>query len=496
MTQEFLEAGVNRDSAIAAAKEDLNFFAAISIPEIFKFAYPKEFIAIWQILQVAIRRIKGKDFLAIGIPRGFGKTLLLKLYVCYIILFTDRRFILVVCNTQALAENFLSDVVDIMSSLNIVALFGDWRLSLEKDTLNQKKFSFRGRPIVIAALGAGSSLRGLNIKFVRPDVIVMDDMQSREQAESIVEATKTLTWMIGTLLKAASPERCLYIFVGNMYPFEGSILKKLKYNPAWVSFICGAILEDGESIWPALKTVDDLLLELENDTSLGHPEIFYSEVMNDEEAGTRSGIDISRIVGLRSDQLPDWHSAGCIIVDPSGKSKKSDDTAIGVMLQYDDKPILKQLVVAKMDPKETVRTALTLALKFNLAAIIVEAVAYQATLIFWFEHFIAQLGITGIEVLPIYPGHASKSLRIQAMLKQLISGDILLHEDARSQVTYQITHYNPLKPTSNKDDILDILAYFYPIMKQYPYKIMRLYAMDADEAATEASFTDTLALPF
>jgi hypothetical protein len=483
LSEELLTAGVDRDSAVDAAKRDLNFFAALSIPSIFLFPYPVIFLAIWQILQTAIEKAKGKDYLAIGIPRGFGKTILLKLYAVYIVLFTDRRFILIVCNTQTLAENFLADVADILDSDNIQAIFGNWRLTLDKDRLDQKKFSFRGRPVVIAALGAGSSLRGLNIKFVRPDCIIMDDMQSREQAESPVESTKTTTWMIGTLLKAASPHRCLYIFVGNMYPFEGSILKKLKYNPTWISFICGAILEDGNSIWPDLKSVDELLTELENDTSLGHPEIFYSEVMNDEEAGTRSGIDVSKIKGYRDNDLPDWHSAGCIIVDPSGRAKHNDDTAIGVMLLYDEKPLLRELKVGKLDPKEQIRTAITLALKYQLPAIIVEAVAYQATLIYWAEHYLTQLGIKGIQVLPIYPGMSSKVLRITQSLRQIIADDIRLHESVRSQVTYQIVHWNPLKPKGAKDDILDIIAYFYPIIKDYKFQIMRLYAIDNEEAS-------------
>jgi hypothetical protein len=298
VSQDSQELGVDREQAVNAAQQDLNFFAALAIPEIFLYLFPVVFIAIWQILQQAAKREHGKDFLAIGIPRGFGKTILLKLYVVYLILFTDRRFILIVCNTDALAQNFLADVMDILNSTNIKNIFGDWALTAERETLHQKKFTFRGRGIVLAALGSGSSLRGLNIKYVRPDVIIMDDMQSREQAESVVESMKITTWMLGTLLKAASPHRCLYIFVGNMYPFEGSILKKLKYNPTWISFITGAIQEDGESIWPELKSIDDLLTELENDVQFGHPEIFYSEVMNDEEAGTRSGIDISQIKAL------------------------------------------------------------------------------------------------------------------------------------------------------------------------------------------------------
>lgn len=489
------EVAADRDDIVSAAKANLNVFASLAIPEIFRYMYPDIFLAVWQMLQVAIEKKKGKDYLALGLPRGFGKTILLKLYVLYIILFTDRKFILIVCNTQALAENFLSDVADMLSSTNIINIFGDWRLTVEKDTLNQKKFSFRGRPVILAALGAGSSLRGLNIKFFRPDCIITDDMQSREQAESQVESMKTITWMIGTLMKAASPERCLYIFVGNMYPFEGSILKKLKYNSAWISFICAAIREDGESIWPELKPVDELITELENDTSLGHPEIFYSEVMNDEEAGTRSGVDISKIRSYKDSDLPDWHHSGAVIIDPSLGTKKSDDVAIGVMLLYDTKPVLRALKVGKFSPKETIRHAILLALHYQLPAIVVESVAYQATLVFWFNFFIAQLGIRGLEALPIASGRANKNSQIILALKDLVTDEICLHESVRSQVTYQITHFNPIK-TNNKDDILDIIRYMQKVKSEYGVRIARPLSITGESEESTASFAETLDLAF
>lgn len=491
MTEALQEVGTERDAAINAAKNNLNWLAALAIPEIFQYPYPDMMLAIWQMFLSAVDKKKGKDHLAIGIPRGFGKTILLKLYVLYLILFTDRRFILVVCNTQELAENFLSDVADMLASDNIIRLFGDYRLTLERDTLKQKKFSFRGRPIILAGVGAKTSLRGLNIKFVRPDVIIMDDMQSREEAESIIESVKSITWMIGTLLKAASPHRCLNVFVGNMYPFEGTILKKLKYNAAWISFICGAILEDGESIWPELKPVEELITELENDTALGHPEIFYSEVMNDEEAGTRSGIDISSVKGIPSRELPEFHEAGFVTIDPSLGEKKSDDIAIGATLIYDEKPVIRELVVGKFTPLETIREALKLALKYGLGAIIVESVAYQKSLIFWFNQVKEQLGIEGIDAYPILPGKVGKNSRIIAALKQLVAKDILLHEDVRNQVIYQITHWNPLK-TTNKDDILDVVAYTYQIINLYKHAIACNIWINSDSADVPALFHEEL----
>ena len=490
------DVGVSRDEAISASRHSLDFFAALCVAEVFRFCYPPVFKAIWQLLTTSALEKVGKKRLAIGIPRGFGKTMLLKLFVAWCVVFTDRKFILVVCNTSTLAENFLSDVADILSSLNFLRVFGDWRITLEKDTQDLKKFHFRGRAVILAGLGSGSSLRGLNLKFNRPDIILMDDMQSKEEAGSATESVKSLSWMIGTLMKANDNNRCLHVFVGNMYPYEGSILRKLRTNAAWVSFITGAILEDGESLWPELRTVADILEELENDESLGHPEIFYSEVMNDEVAGSRSGIDFSKInKWTLPDEILEEAPAGFVIIDPSLGRKKSDDVAIGVCLIHNGEPVARELSVGKFDPGKQVSESLRLAVKYGLTAIVVESVAYQASLSFWMQQKLSQLGLTNIRVLEITPAGEMKVPRLLRMLKQLTADKdrIWLHKAVVSQVTHQITYFDPLK-TTNKDDILDILAYFYLVMAKHHYLLIKPLDMVLEEIS--ASGQEELELDF
>lgn len=490
------DVSVHRDQAIENSRKSLDFFAALSVPEVFQFCFPPIFLAIWQLLTSSALEVSGKKRLAIGLPRGFGKTLLLKLFVAWLIAFTDRKFILIVCNTAGLAENFIADVMDILQSVNFLRVFGDYRITLEKDTQSLKKFHFKGRPVILAGLGAGSSLRGLNIKFVRPDVILQDDMQSREEAASSIESVKTLSWMIGTLMKANNNARCLHVFVGNMYPYEGSILKKLKINPAWTSFITGAILEDGNSLWPELRSIEDILQELENDESLGHPEIFFSEVMNDDEAGSRSGIDFSKINVWRQEEYgPEQAVAGFVIIDPSLGKKKSDDVAIGVCLIFNGEPILWDLSVGKYNPGQTISEALRLMTSYGLGAIVVESVAYQATLCYWLNQKLIQLGIQGVNILEIHPGGEQKIPRIIAMLKQLTAEKerIFLRPSVRSLVTHQITYFDPLK-LNNKDDVLDILAYLWKVMRKYPDKILRPW--DMIETESKAAFSDDLELEF
>lgn len=484
----------DRKEVIDAAEVDLDFLAQLVLTEIYSYGYPPLLKAAWQMICNAATATKGKPKYALGIPRGFSKTVWLKLYVLWLILYSDRKFIVVVCNTATHAENFLADVATMLNHPNIKNIFGDWTAHTEKVRQDFKKFSFRGRTVMLAGLGNDSSVRGLNADFVRPDIVVMDDLQSRDEAQNPEVAKELFIWMLGTLMKACHPQKCVFIFVGNMYPFEGSILRKLKAMPEWISYIAAAINADGQSIWPEHRTVEDLLEELANDTAAGHPEIFYAEVMNDEEAGTVSGIDLSAIPILPEQLDKIFAQGGFIVIDPSLAKKKSDDTGIGAVLVYDGIPVLREVISKKLDPGQTIQEATKLAMKYHMQLIIVEAVAYQESLLYWFEKIYDQLGITGITVATISPEGMTKNSRILAMFKQLISGKIMLHRDVRSQVFYQISQYNPLK-TNNKDELLDICAYMYKILEMYPHDIPLLIDVSAHDTV-EATHTSDLQLAF
>lgn len=492
-----IDVSVNREEAVQHCKSNLNFFAAVGLPEVCTLLFPKIFLAIWQLITDAVQKDRGQDKLCIGLPRGFAKTLILKLFVAYCVLFTDRKFILIICNTATLAENFLADVMDLLSSRGIVMLFGDWRLNVEKETQPLKKFAFRGRSITIAGLGSQSSLRGLQLKYVRPDVMIMDDMQSKEEAASQTESDKLLQWMLGTLMKANNKRRCLFIFVGNMYPYEGSILKKLKVSDVWISFIFGAILEDGESIWPELRSVEDLLEELHNDESMGHPEIFYAEVMNDDVAGTRAGVDISKFnadPALREGQEEFWEG-GFVIIDPSLGKKKSDEVAIGVVLIKEGEPVLREIAVGKFNPKQCVEKMINFAVKWQLLALVVEAVAYQGTLGFWINEKKTELGLHALKVLEINPEGEQKNSRIIDALKCLVSlasPRILLHQSVRAAVQHQTIYWDPMKK-QNKDDLLDIIAYIWKVIKKHKHSLLT-WVYEVNQV--NSSFSDDLQLEF
>lgn len=459
------EVSVDALEIAQTARDSLDFLAAMAMPTVFQYLFPAVFITCWGWLTSYVHKVRDFSQLCLGLPRGFGKSTLMKVFILYCILFTKKKFILVIGSKASLAENIISDVVDMLSEPNIIAVFGDWRLGIEKDTQELKKFGFRGRNITLAAVGCGGSLRGLNLKNERPDVMLFDDVQTRECADSQTESEKLVQWMIGTAMKAKSPFGCLYIFVGNMYPTKHSILRKLKTNSKWIKFIAGGILANGESLWEELQPIKQLLAEYESDLESGHPEIFFSEVLNDENANANNLVDFSKLpeYPVSPGDIPDGNF---IIIDPSTDKAKADYVTITYFEVHDTKPVAMIILEDRYSPSDTIKKSLALALERNCRLIVVESNAYQYTLLHWFDHFCAQLGIEGINCVPIYSGSAAKTTRIMGMLRSYQGGDIHISPDIRTQVHTQIMDFNPLK-RDNTDGILDCLTYAPRVIVEY-----------------------------
>lgn len=461
------------------AKTSLDFLAAMAAPLVFKFYFPPVFLSVWLWLLSFVNKIRSFPQLALGLPRGFGKTTVIKLFVLYCILFTNKKFILVISNTAKLAEHIVGDIASFLDEPNIKKIFGDWRVGMTQDTLSMKQFGFRGRNIVLTGIGAGTSLRGMNINNTRPDVMIFEDIQSREDADSETISKALETWMYGTAMKAKSPEGCMFLFVANMYPTKHSILRKLKSNPNWVKFIAGGILADGTSLWEDLQPIEQLTKEFENDLSAGHPEIFYSEVLNDENAAANNLLDFSRVPECNI-PLGTMPEGNFIIIDPSGMKKKSDECAIGYFEVHNIKPVLMELTSDRLSPGQTIRQALEYALRHNCRLVAIESVAYQSSLCYWFNVITTQMCITGIECVEIYPGGFSKNSRILSMLKDYQSGEVAVTQALRAQVHGQITGFNPLK-IDNTDDILDLLCYAPKVIEHFSEFIVASNELVAQE---------------
>lgn len=461
-----------------AAKQDMDWFAGMLMPAIFKYFFPPVFRAVWDWLLEYVHKERDFSQLALGLPRGFGKTIVIKLFICYCILFTKRKFILVLGENQGKAENIIADVINMLSESNIKKVFGSWNAAIEIDRLNLKKFGFRGRNIVLMAATI-EVVRGISLNNERPDVMIFDDVQSRTMAESQAVSESLEREMVGTAMKAKSPHGCLYIFVGNMYPTKWSILRKLKTNPNWIKFIAGGILADGTSLWEELQPIQQLVREFENDLAAGRPEIFFAEVLNDETASVNNLIDFRKLQEYKFEDA-EISAGSFIIIDPATDKVGADEVSLGYFDILDTYPVLKELDEGRFSPGETIRKAISLCLRTGCRLVVIEANAYQYSLQYWFNFICQQLGITGIHCEPIYSGSRSKNSRILDMFKAYKAGEIWIHPSCRGAVHLQMMQFNPLK-RDNTDGLLDLLTYAPRVISEYGHLAQQHTVIESQE---------------
>ena len=183
---ELVNVDTSRDDLIHAMRESLDILALVAMPDTYKFAFPPIFTALFTIITSKLMLARDFSKYAVGLPRGFSKTTVLKLLILWAILFSRKKFILILTKTEDLGCNILRDVMGFLYDPNLIAIFGDVRDTLERDRADSKIFTIAGRTVTIAAIGANGSVRGLNLGNARPDFMVFDDIQDRDDADSAV----------------------------------------------------------------------------------------------------------------------------------------------------------------------------------------------------------------------------------------------------------------------------------------------------------------------
>lgn len=487
---------MDRQEVIECMVQSLDLFAAVALPQEFTKPFSDIHRNMWTLLTKAVMKGEGIDRYALGIPRGHAKTTLLKLLSLFIILFTTRRFILVVCSTATKAQAFVDDITLLLDSPNIIELFGDWRGDIVNDNEKIKRFYYLNRSIIIKPQGVGGSVRGTSVDFRRPDTIICDDIQEREDAENEVQSSKLLDWFLSTLYKAKDPSRCTFVYVGNMYPDlemgeRGSglyccLLRNLQLNDEWTSWIVGGILADGTALWEEVHPISNLLADLRQDQQLGREHIFFAEVMNDPGATTSPFYDPNKVPGYPYNDAIDTPVGKYMVIDPSLGKKKSDDQYVGLYYVYDDKgPVLRKLERFQTSAPNLVQEVLKWALKEQVPLVCAESVAYQGTLLQWFIFFCEQSQIEGIHFMPVTPKGFSKASRILAYFKSLHRGTSIVHPDCRALVDHQAAFYKPTE-ANNRDDILDVGAYGEQAYLEYS----EYYLLPLDAVVVGSSFED------
>lgn len=481
---------VDQAELSAACASDFDTFCAVAGPDVYVSSFPDFFIACFHIItQAALSKVENLTKYAIGIPRAHAKTTFVKFLITWMIVFTKKRYFLVLGASSAKAEDIISDVIGFLESNNIIALFGRWNKDCIKDTIAEKRFRFRGRTITLMAMGMDSPIRGTNKDNQRPDFILMDDVQDEKKAESEQVSDMLFRTILGTVLLAGDPHNCQYIYLGNKYASKHCILTKLQASKEWTSLVVGALLADMEPLWPALHSKESLMSKLRGYQEQGKQEIFFAELMNNVGDMNRTGFKYERIKKF-TPEASESPQAKWVIIDPSRGASGSDDQIVGSFEAWDGKPHLSDLLTVNKSAPELVKEVILYCVEKNIPCIFVEDVAYQSTLIQWFEFWFSFYSIEGFQVYPVSPKGRNKNSRILEGLKFLEEGNMTISPKVNSQIVAQIAAFNPLK-TKNDDNILDVISYGSESLINFQSEITSAMWMHSDAAILSGYNSDS-----
>ena len=457
-------AKISRADAQNACEVDLNYLMRICKPVEFVSDFPPMFLAVFALITRNIDKPEYWERYLVAIPRGHAKSTFLEGIIVWILTFTSLQSIMIVCATAGLAKDILASVSDMMTEVDYIRLFGDYRIEQKRDgrdTTELKEFFFRGYKRRLEAKGANSKIRGKK-RIARPQVYILDDLQSKEDSESQELFMKLHTWMTTTLLMGRH-KRAIAIYCGNKYPVDTCMVSTLEKAPHWTSVVMGAILSDGKALWEEVRSLSSLLQEKEDLRAEGMESSFISEMLNGKVRGLFSGVDISMI--------PEYEAIGMpvigrfIIIDVATDKDTADQCVIN---QYDLYPdslvVMKEVDEGKWAHDDLADRAVGMALRTQTPLICYEDVGYQHILNKEITKSMNKRGVLNMYVQPITPDGLNKNWRIQNwFLKRLLKGVLLLHPDVRAKVINQIGTFNRLK-ANNLDDILDNGAYVYKVV--------------------------------
>lgn len=418
------------------------------------------------------------DKCVFAIPRDHAKTTLAKLTVVYYILFSHYSFIVYLSNVHSTGKDAVNDVIAFLLCDNFRSIYGDIAFKVQQDgngfyrfdlQLTREDGSAYTKHVIIKALGAGQSVRGVNVKHRRPQLAIVDDLEDIENIATEELFMKLKKWFYGTFRKCLDKFDHKIIHIGNMLA-EKCLLKEHCESEYWFSRRYGALLSNGEPLWPDAWPIAKLKADFTEYLKAGMLDTWFTEMMN-LPIGTGRGLIKPDEIKYAPHISPEEIEYGFITIDPAISDKDwAHKSALAVHVWNGEFwQIAETESSIGMDPIQMFNHIVALVFKWNINVVGIESVAFQASLKHVFNYMAAVNGLEGLLFVDL-EGRARKPQRIIGWSALLKAGEYRLTEGDFT-ITTQLLAFNP-KKKNNEDDDIDACAYGPQMLENYLMEIM------------------------
>jgi len=192
-----------------------------------------------------------------------------------------RSYIVIIKANATLAESKLKEIEQeaisnpaVNSQIKKIVEQSAQKFSVDVHVSKGKK-----QNILIEAYGKGAAIRGLSNRDRRPDIIIIDDPQTVEDARSDTVTENDWNWFLSDVMFLGKTAR-IFIIGNNLG--ERCIIERIFANKAELGFDCFKVpilTESGESAWPEMFPVAGIEEERENFRKMGKIEVWLREKM-------------------------------------------------------------------------------------------------------------------------------------------------------------------------------------------------------------------------
>lgn len=406
-----------------------------------------------------------KNFVAEGFRESGKTSLVIKGAPLHALTFPreDRSYIVFLLNNATLAQKRLQEIVEAYEgnrdlSANLIRTV-EYKPSLgfyeAEVTDGERNFNVR-----IEAYGKGASIRGLSWKDRRPDLVIIDDPQDKEDVDSDLIVDRDWDWFL-TEVKFLGKDARIFLIGNNLG--EKCIVERCLEAKDILEFegrrIPIADEQFIESQWPEKYPIEYVTNERDTYTELGKADIWWRERMckSTSPQSQRFRKDLFRYYIPSEMEGQMRRMVKYTTVDLAiGTTKRSDFTVV-MTIAVDAKGnwFILDAAYGKWNPTETMNEIFSAVVKYKPRVVGIESVAYQAALIHFLDREMSSRNI--FFTVHRLESDRRKHLRIEGMHPRFSAGKVFFPAGASflAELEKELLGF----PRATHDDLIDALAY-------------------------------------
>lgn len=314
----------------------------------------------------------------------------------------------------------------------------------------------------IEAYGKGASIRGLSNLDRRPDIIIIDDPQDKEDSNSDTVLANDWDWFISDV-KFLS-KHCRIFLIGNNMGEKCIIemVRKFKDELGFNFHRVPVMNKLNQPLWPARNTSDEIIKEREAYRSMGQLDVWYREKMClaiSEETRIFKKEDFRYYSVGTADTVREDCKVFCTIDLSAGEKETSDYFCIvTVGVNPDNHWFVLDIDYGWYDIFQQLDATFAAVRRWRPDLVGIEKVAYQAV----FEQLLDKEMLTRKCLFDVteLKAEGEKELRIKALKPRFRTHSIRFPDQATwlAELESELTNFRPPQKILH-DDVIDALAY-------------------------------------